>query len=514
MSLSNPKVSLSIIGAPSPISNQPQKVLLIGQITSAGSIASGELVQDIGNNGEENALFGANSMLAEMVRAFKRINQVSRLDAIGLDDNGSGVAATCTIAFSGSPTAAGSFTFYIGSQANHAYTIPVTLTDTATTLGDKLEAAIAADLQSPVTSNNVTGTVTLTAVNKGTVGNGIGTKYTGSAAGITVTTTAMASGATDPSLTGLFTPVAAIRYQTVIYPAEYTLTTLTAFLNARFNVNNTVLDGVGIITSVDNSTDIITLANTQNSQNLVILGNQAINRNALRGGAIFELSHVISTEFGAIRSLRLTQDADISQYVIGGSSRDQFGGAAIASLPYFNTPFYNLPLILNGDEWTQDQIDDLLTAGATVLGNNLANNLIVSGQAVTTYKTDAGGNPDSSYKYLNYVDTLSNIREYMFNNAKADFRQSRLTEGSLIPNRKMNNAGSIAAVFTGYYQVLSSEDYVLVQSGESAIRFFKQNLTVTIDLSLGKVTIALKAPIVTQLREIIGTIQLSFSTNS
>lgn len=514
MALSNPKISLSITGAPTPVLNQPQKVLLIGQMTSAGSATAGALVQDIGNESEENALFGENSMLAEMVRAFKRINQVSRLDAIPLDDNGSGVAATATITFTATPTATGSLNFYIGSKINHIYTIPVALTDTATTLAGALEAAINADTQAPVTANNVAGVLTLTAVNAGTVGNGIGIAFDGLVAGVSVVTTAMASGATDPSLTGLFDPVASIRYQTVIYPTEYTLTTLTSFLNARFNVYNNILDGVGIITKVDSYANIQTLANAQNTQSLVIIGNQLINRNTLRGGAIFELSYVTSTEFGAVRALRLTQDANISQYVIGGSSRDQFGGAAIASLPYFNSPFYNLPLILPGDEWTQLQVDALLTAGAMVLGNNSANNLIIAGQAVTTYKTDAGGNPDPSYKFLNYVDTMSNIREYMFNNAKADYRQSRLTEGDLIPNRKMANQGSIAASFTGYYQTLAGVDYVLVQSGESALRFFKQNLSVTLDLSLGKVSLSMKTPIVTQLREIIGTVQLSFSTNS
>ena len=514
MSLSNPKATFNILSAETIAQNQPQKVLLVGQMTT-GSATSGVLVQDIQNDGSENALFGEHSMLAEMVRAFKRVNSISQLDAIPLADDGSAVAATGTIVFSGSPTATGTLLISIGSSLNHTYSIPVGLSDTPTTLGTALVAAITADPQALVTAVNTTGSVAITAINKGLVGNGIGIQLNGGATGVAITVTAMASGATNPSLTGLFNVVNGIRYQTVVYPSEYTLTTLTTnFLDQRFNVNNDVLDGVGIICKADTFSNLVTLGNTSNSQSLVIIGNQLIARNSFNGGAIFELSYVISSYFAAVRSLRFTDGTNISQYVVGGQSSDQFGGPALSSLPYFNTPFYSLPIILPSDEFTQTEIDQLGAAGVSVLGNNVTNNLIVAGQIYTAYKTDVGGNPDSTYQFLNYVDTISNIREFMFNNAKQDFRQSRLTEGDLVPNRKMHNQASISAVFVGYYQVLSGQDYVLVQAGEKSLQFYKQNLIISLNLSTGTVTIAMKTPIVTQLRVILATIQIAFSTNS
>ena len=115
-----------------------------------------------------------------------------------------------------------------------------------------------------------------------------------------------------------------------------------------------------------------------------------------------------------------------------------------------------------------------------------------------------------SFKFLNYVDTSSNAREYMFNNAKSDFAQSRLTLGDLIPFRNINNADSIAARFVGYYSRLSEQDFVLTQAGESALQYYKQNLSVTIDLAEGKATVLQQVPIVTQLRTIISTFQLVF----
>lgn len=515
MSLSNPKTTFTIVPAQTIASNQPQRILMVGQKTSAGSATSGSLVSDIQNDGSENTLFGENSMLAEMVRAFKRVNKICRLDAIPLDDNGSGVAATGSVTFSGTPSATGSFSIAVGSSINHNYTIDVSLTDTPTSLASALAAAINADTKSPVTASAALGVVTLTAVNKGTIGNFIGLQTSGSVAGIVVALTAMGSGATNPSLTGLFDVVAGFRYQTVIYPSEYTISTLTTnFLDQRWNVDNAILDGVGIITATDTFSNLKTLGNANNSQNLVIIGNKVINRDALKGGAILELNYVISSYFGAVRALRFTQDVNISQYVIGGQSRDQFGGPALATLPYFNTPFFFLPIIAQGDQFTQIEEDELGTTGVSILGNNIANNQVIAGQIYTTYKTDAGGNPDVTYKFLNYVDTISNAREFMFNNAKSDFRQSRLTEGDLIPNRKMHNATSIAAVFTGYYQVLSGQDYVLLQAGEDALQYYKENLFVSIDLASGKATLDMKVPIVTQLRQILATLQISFSTNS
>lgn len=514
MPISNPKTSFSILAAQTILQNQPQRVLLVGQKTSAGSATSGSLVQDIQNDSSENTLFGENSMLAEMVRNFKSINKASRLDAIPLSDNGSGVAATGSVVFSGTPTDTGSYTVAIGSTANHSYSLSVALTDTPTSLATALAAAINADTKVSVTALASTGTVTLTAVNAGTVGNGIWLQNSGTTPGISIALTALSGGATDPSLTGLFAVIDGLRYQTVGYPSEYDLTVLKNLLDPRWNVNNDILDGVGIIYKSDSFANLKTLGNANNTQNVVILGGKAINRTTYKGNQIFELTYAITAQFAAVRSLRFTQDVNISQYIIGGQSRDQFGSAALASLPYFNMPFALLPLINQGDEFTQEEVDELGTTGVSVLGNNLADTQIITGAIYTTYKTDAGGNPDVTYKYLNYVDTISNAREFMFNNAKSDFRQSRLTEGELIPNRKMHNRSSIAAIVTGYYLTLSGEDYTLVQAGEAAITFFKNNLTVTLDLSLGKVFISMKVPIVTQLREIIAVMQIAFSTNS
>ena len=513
MTASNPKTTFTIVAANTVVENAEQKVLLVGQMIS-GTATPGALVTNIQNESSENDLFGRQSQLAEMVRAFKRINPVSRLDAIPLADNGSGVAATAAVTFTGTATASGTLYVSVGSSVNHRYQLDVSSGNTAATLATNLTALITADLSALMSAAAVSGACNLTALNDGTIANSYTIKVEGLVEGISVAITAPSAGATDPSVTSVFDVIDGLRYQTIVMPVQYGTSTLGTLLTSRFNVDNDVLDGIGVFTKIDTYANLVTLGGTLNNQSLIVLGNQTVSRTALKGGQIVEFDFCISAEFAAVRALRLTLDQNISQYVLGGESRDQFGGPALSTLPYFNTPFYNLPVIEQGDQFTSLEIDALNAAGISVLLNNIANNQLIAGQIVTTYKTDAGGNPDLSYKYLNYVDTISNIREYMFNNAKSDFRQARLTQGDLVPNRRMFNQAGIEAVFDGYYLALSGPDFVLVQAGEGAMQYFKENRSASIDLSQGQVTMNMVVPIVTQLREILATLKISFSTDS
>lgn len=510
-----PKISDIIIPAFQTIQNETQKILFVGQMTIAGSATAGQLYINIENDNQEDALFGRNSMLATMIRAAKRINKVSRCDAIPLDDAGTATAAAGNVTFTGTATASGTLKVYIGSKINNFYEISVASGDTETVIGTELETLITADTTSLITAVNTAGNVALTAVNKGLEGDNIGLEIEGEIAGISVALTKMIGGTTNPTLTGIFDVIGNIRYQTIIWPSTYDLAELKTFLDNRFNVNYRILDGVGIVCLQDSFSGLKTTANAENTQNLLILANQAIGQTEYIAGAIFEMDYVISAYFGATRALRLSPAADISQYVISSQGAlDSIGGAALATKPYFNTPFYYLPLIDHDKQFTDEEVDELTEAGATILGNNPANDIIIAADVVTTYKRDIAANPDLSFKYLNYVDTASNIREYFQNNLRTRFSQTRLTLGDIVPGRSMANRGVISGYLTQLFVTLSTPDYVLVPAGEDARNYFNQNKIIELDLELGKVSITMKVPIITQLREMVITMQLSFSTNS
>lgn len=510
-----PKMTLNIIPAALEISVAPQRVLFIGQKTSSGSAPSGVLVENIRNDNSENSLFGSNSMLASMIRAAKRINKETQMDAIPLSDNGSAVKALGNVTFTGTATATGSIYVTVGSTANYRYSVDIESGDTATVIGGKLATLINGDVNAPVAATNTTGDVELEAVNGGLEGNTIGLRYEGSVAGVTVALTAMNGGLTNPVLPDLNSLIGDKRYQTIIWPSSYDLNTIINFLGPRFNVTNEILDGVAITRKADTFANLVTLGNSLNTQNLVLFGEKLLSDSDFKGPAMLEMNNVVAAEFGALRALRLTLDANISRYVIATrGALDSFGGPALASLPYFNSPFYDLPIIPTGKGFSKEDVDSLATAGISVFGNNVTRTQVILSDVVTTYKTDVAGNPDTSFKYLNYVDTISTIREYMVNNARARFAQCRLTEGDLVPNRNIANEALIRAFFTQLYVNLSQVDYVLTQGGQDAVDFYKQNLNVVLDLEHGRVTVNMITPIVTQLREILGTIQIAFSTQS
>jgi phage tail sheath gpL-like len=508
--VNQPNVTVSILPANVAVPNASQQVLFVGQ-KNGGTATAGELVQNILNDNAENALFGEDSQLAAMIRDARAINETTQFDAISLDDNGGGVAATGNITISTPSTDSGELVVIVGSEENHAYSIAVSSGESATSIGDKIEAAINGDSKSQVTAVNTTGDVALTAVNAGTLGNGITLKVNGSVAGVTVALTAMSGGTTDPVLTGVFDVVGKKRYQTIVFPYA-DVSEVETFLDERFNANNAVLDGVAITAQTDTLANHLSALGTLNSQSIVYMCDETVDLTLHKGAAQVELPYSKAAQVAAVRSLRLTDGSDITDLVISANgSLDAFGGSAIASKPYFNTNMANLPLYEIGIGFDDVEVEQLLDAGGSVIGNNSANNGVILGEIVTTYKTDNAGNPDISFKFLNYVDTASNAREYFFNNLKARFAQSRLTEGDVIRGRDMANDVIISGFLDGLYSTLSGADFVLTQAGEEALQFFKANKTVTLDLATGTATVSMKTPIVTQLRNIFATMQLAFT---
>lgn len=509
-----PKATVSIVGATTAVENTEQKVLFVGQKTSAGTVPSGALVENVGNNAQD-ALFGSNSMIAGMIRSAREQNGITRFDAIPLDDNASGVASTGAVVFSGTATTSGSIEITVGSDKNHKLDLVVALGDTATEIGDRFALLINSDDTILVSAVNTSGSVALTAINDGTMGNFIGLFYSGVVAGITTTLTAMSGGAGDPTLTGVFDAIGDNRYQGIVWPYFNSTDEVVSFLDARFNVDNKVLDGVAFTSSVDTFANHITRLNLLNSNALVDFVDTNVDDSDHKGPAQMEVPQVKAAQFVAIRALRLTDGASIGQFVLSANGpNDAFGGPALASKPYFNTPFPDLPLIATGKGFEDSEVEQLFDAGGSIIGNNISGNGSITGEVVTTYKNDAAGTKDISFKFLNYVDTPSGAREYFHNNLKARFAQTRLTEGDVIRGRDQANDLTIRAYCEKLYQDLSGPDFVLLEAGEDALVFFKNNLNVTLDKSNGRVTITMIVPIVTQLREILATMKIAFSTQA
>lgn len=511
MPISRPSVTFNIIPASQLAKVTEQKVLIVGQMESYGTATAGELIQDHGDNGTEDTLFGRRSHIAGLVRAFKKENKISRLDILPLADAVDSTQAQAVVTFSGTGTEDGYIYVTVGSEKRHKYSVAVGATITATEVGATLAALVTADSDAPFTAVNSAGAVTFTARHGGSIGNNWGLKTTGTVAGITTTLTAWSGGLLDPTLTGILDAIANIRYQTIVWPAAYALDTVADDLDDKFNLTNKIMDGVAIQTKIDTLSNLKTYVSTLNNQSVVVAGQKIVSLETRKGPATMEMPDIVSSQIAAIRALRLTDGANLTQYLTTVAPRDQFGGMAIGSLPYFNTALPNCAIANPVDEFSEEDLLELTSNGVATYGPNRAYNGTIMGEMVTTYLTDTAGNPDTSYKYLNTVDTASLIREYFFENCKRRYAQTRLTDGDLLPGRDMANEPSIRAFCGELYDELADE--TLVQKGTAAKKDFNDNLVITVTVADGSVKIDMAPRLVSGLRTIIGTIQVNFGND-
>ena len=512
--INQPNVNFAIQGAQNDAENTQQKILIVGQSLNLGAV-TGELFTNLGNNGEELTMFGAGSMLEQLVRANKVRNQQVQIDAIALTDGGLGVARVFDIDLSGTATEAGVIEFTIGGSSN-SYTVSINEGELGTDALTRLETLVNADPHKVANVVVAGTTATFTTLETGTYTNTYQVRIS-SVDGIVATYTNTTVGGGDPVTTGIFDLVGNQRYQTVLWPYPESTETLTDFLDPRFNPDGFVLDGLGVTAINGTLNDLITLGNSLNSRSLTIIADKSesiASPNIIEGGAINEIPMIKASQFAAIRALRLdTGGFNIADLVVGAAGLDNFSGAALASRPYFNTPFNLLDTIDTGLGFDSQGIEQLKDAGLTVLGNNIAGNTVILGETVTTYKTDAAGNPDASFTFLNYVDTISQIREYFFNNFRARYSQYRLTEGDLVQGRPMINEALARSSAHEFYQDLSGQDFVLVESGSDSRNFFDENLFININKAQGRMSIQMKVVVVTQLRDLDGIVEIAFSVD-
>jgi len=506
-----PKTTVNILSANTFASLDERTILLVGQKLS-GSATSGEL-KEILTEADLNNYFGRNSHISIAGRALLKTLAISstrpKISAIALDDNASGVVATGSFAITGTATASGSLSFYVDSIKNGAYQIDVAIGDTAVSIATKLKALIDANLNSPVSAGISSSTINLTSANKGLVANSIGLKLKGSVAGISVVITAMNGGLNNPVLTGLFDNIinSKIRFTSIAYPSEYTLSTLTALTEARINVDNEVLDGLGIIAKTDTYVNNNSFLDSLNLKTLDVICNNKVNTATHKGGAIFENNLTISAVIAGIRELRLTVGANISRIMSNGET---LGGSYNGAIPYFNTIAYELPIIDVGNNYLEVERNELKNSGGSCPQNNSANSYIDINKQLTTYKLDNAGNVDKTYQSVNTLDTMSIVREYFFRNIKKDFAQHALTSGQVVANRKMVNKDSFIATLCEYYRELSglanvNTNYALLVASNEALAYFKDfiNKSIVVNLQEGSIIADSSAKIVSQLETII-----------
>lgn len=491
MGLQAPIVNWQVKAGDSTAGFGEQRILIIAQ--GAGTATAKTLLQDVQQT-EIIALCGDGSMATRAYNRIKQFNRVNEIDIITLTEPVAGTKAQGAINVTGTATENKTLNFKLGDDE---FDVAVTIVsgDTDAVVAGKIINAINATTY-PFTASIDGVDTTLALINfdiKGEIANGLTAVIKNRVAGLSFSVTEFTGGAGAYDSAGILTPLTK-RYQTVIFDSAMNFDYLEDWIEARVNTSNSILGGVAISMMNGDITTVKAFANTKNSKTMVLIGN-------ISEMKINALPLLASAEIGAKRALRLSDGAVLGDLVV--EAQEAFGGISKSSLPYHNTPMsYDEPLT----QITIEQVQDLNGAGVSIIVPATIG--VVLGSMVTLYKFDGTGTADSTFHFLNAVDTALAIQEYLFSNTKKEFGQTRATGGALVAGVAMTNALSVKAFIVGLYEDLVN--YALVQGGADAVKSFKANLTVTLDSASGVYNVFAPCAIVSQFRGLNGVVAISY----
>ena len=457
----------------------PWKNLLIGQAVQAYDSSSRPdayrpksdntgTLKLITSDEQADALYGAGSQIARMIRAFRKNTRNSELWALALADGTTAATGTITVSLAGSASVApksGAIRLMIGGQSVNA---DVVAGKTAAEIAAAIVAAINENQQLPVTASASSAVVTLTAKNGGTCGQGIDIRYNHYQGqelptGVELTITAMTGGGSDTSYV--------------------TAGVATIIRGTWFNA---------VVAGSDDATNVAEIKRILDDRWTATVQQTGVLFFSLNGCSV--TSGNDTTDYGTASLEALcTRGADLDSQVI-----------CLPSLPETPTPGFEVaaavlgcvaPKALNDPaqplsnwavagivaprETDREDLEGnnlLLKAGCALLtcGND---GTVYLKRMVTTYKTNPAGAKDTSYQQLEKVFTLSFLRWDWNNYLAGRYPHAKLADdgtdfgpGQVIMTPKLGEAELL-----GRYEYWISKGLVQDYAG------FKANLVVVRD---------------------------------
>lgn len=359
-------------------------------------------------------LFGANSMLADMVKHYLAGDSTGTVYVLPLADSDAGVAASGTIIVTGTATSNGSVALYV---AGTSVPVPVTSGQVANTIAANISAAVNAAIFLPVIATVTGNTVTLTAVHAGTLGNTIDvrTNFYGTVAGevtppgVTLSIVALNGGANNPDLSTLGPILGDDNYDFIVSPYTDPNSTLamSEIMNditgrwswnrqdygAVFSAHRAAGTGGGSAFTTA-MTELIELGDSLNDPRLTILGYYDSPNTPWQ----------VASEYAAVCAASLKADP----------------ARPLQTLQLPNI----LPPALGSRMGWSDQ-NTLLNNGIA-LGQAAAGNVFQIVRAVTTYQLNSFGVPDQSYLDIETEFTLMYIARKLKGDITQKYARSKL----------------------------------------------------------------------------------------
>lgn len=382
-----------------------QKSLLIGPMTASG-VAQANTPTLVIDASMAARLFGLGSTLAEMVAAYRQNDSFGELWCIGVPLAGGATSATGTVTITGTATVAGQLNLYI---AGVLYRVAVARNGTAAQAATDLAAAINAQAFSPVAASAAGGVVTLTAKQKGSLGNEIDVRmnYRGlvggesTPVGLVVVIAAMASGTGQADLTAAFAAMGDDEYDfcAIPYTDGATLDQVMDLMNdvtGRWAWDRQIYGHFfAAKQSTTDGTDLVTFGQTRNDPHMTVLG------------------------FGDAPTTSWQRAAALC-------------GEAAASLRNDPAqPLQTLPLIgalppPPGSRFSISLRNSMLYSGVAV--EDQRGGAVRIQRCITTYQKNEWGQPDPSYLDITTMATLTYVIRFLRERITQKFPRMKLAD--------------------------------------------------------------------------------------
>lgn len=318
-------------------------------------------------------LFGQGSEGHRMWRRFVKKNPATPVFMIAVTESG-GAAATLVVTFTVTATANGSVRFYMGDEFVDT---PITSGDTVTTVATNVAASINTQGNWPVTANNASGVLTVTAKQKGPRGNWLrgSAVIQGSGVGTTSSLTAQTfftGGTTADSNATALTTILSQRYYYLVSAAEDStqLSALSTQVNAQALPTSGIRQTI-IAASIDTAANAQTIAIALNQARAELPWCQNADRPPSE----------IAADMAALYSLGELPDG------LGAPSRHNFDGLGTGATALDG--LWDFPAPRSGTSPTRNVIKGALNNGVTPIATNAFGQTYLVMRATTRSLTSA-----------------------------------------------------------------------------------------------------------------------------
>jgi phage tail sheath gpL-like len=358
----------------------PHHALIIGQKLAAGSAPAGVIVPIVAD-GEADTYFGAGSQAAAMVRAYRSKTGRIQLSVLPIADAASGVACVKNVAFTGTATASGSVTIWIGGVR---VSVGVAIGDLPAAIVSALVSAINAIGRVRFVASASGSALILTAKNKGTAGGEVAVSLNYQAeklpAGITAAITTSTPGSVDPDFETLgIAGILGSRW----------------FTQIAHGMTDTANVGYMAVELADRWAPQRQIGGVQ------FIGKAGDFATVQAWGAALNSPFTLGADAGSFMSPPDEIAAEYAATVAGAVNIDPARPTKTLDLPFTLAPVVD-------NRRSDEEAELLLRSGVATLYTD-AGGVVRIQRSVTTYKTSPTGTTDRSYRNVETVYTLQAI---------------------------------------------------------------------------------------------------------